>query len=451
MSTGASVEVDSVLDTGRISRPTLTVVILCAAVALLDGLDTQLISLAAPAMGPDLHLEPSRFGTVFGIGLFGGLIGATVAGMIGDRVGRKPLVVFGVLVFGVITLVTPSVGSVGALETVRFFTGIGLGAALPGIISLASEYAPAKSRATIVGAMFCGFPMGAVIGGVVANWLIPAHGWHSVFYVGGVVPLLLLPLLMFRLPESARFLAARGDGVSAARTLERLGIPAGGAGTRDEDPAANRSPVTALFKEGRGPGTVLLWAAMFLTLLMTYFLVTWLPSVAVAAGADSGLLAVSTLNLGGILGCLVIGRLAHRSRAPLVIGAAYTLGAVAVALIGWATTSDSMLLVVTFVAGLLSLGAQMYTIPLISQFYDTSHRATGVGWSMGWGRLGGITGPVAGGWLIAAKLTTSSLFLLAGGVSLCAALVVFGFGRLRQGTAGAVTVDAPVKDVASPV
>ncbi|MEV7340071.1 MFS transporter [Streptomyces sp. NPDC093544] len=450
MSTGASDEVDSVLDTGRMSRPTLAVILLCAAVALFDGLDTQLISLAAPAMGPDLHLEPSGFGTVFGIGLFGGLIGATVAGMIGDRVGRKPLVIFGVLVFGVVTLVTPFVGSVGALETVRFFTGIGLGAALPGIISLASEYAPAKSRATIVGLMFCGFPMGAVIGGVLANWLIPDHGWHSVFYVGGVVPLVLLPLLVFRLPESARFLAARGDGVAAARTLERLGIPAGGAGARDEGSAATRSPVVALFKEGRGPGTVLLWAAMFLTLLMTYFLVTWLPTVAVAAGADSGLLAVSTLNLGGILGCLVIGRLADRRRPPLVIGAAYTLGAVAVALIGWATTSDSMLLVVTFVAGLLSVGAQMCTIPLIPQFYDTAQRATGVGWSMGWGRLGGITGPVVGGWLIAAKLSTSSIFVLAGGVSLCAAAVLFGFGMLKRGAAGSATVDAPLKDAASP-
>ncbi|MFE2425261.1 MFS transporter [Streptomyces sp. NPDC059373] len=449
MSTRQRLDVDSVLNAGRMSRSTLTVILLCATVALLDGFDTQSISLAAPALGPVLHLQPSGFGTVFGIGLFGGLIGASVAGMIGDRIGRKPLVTFGVLVFGVVTLVTPSVSSVGALETVRFFTGIGLGAALPGIISLASEYAPAKSRATIVGLMFCGFPMGAVVGGVVANWLIPAQGWGSVFYVGGVAPLVLLPLLVFKLPESARFLAARGDSVAAAKTLEQLGIPAGSAGTPGEGPGTTRSPVAALFTQGNGPGTVLLWAAMFLTLLMTYFLVTWLPSVAVAAGAKSGLLAVSTLNLGGVLGCLVIGRIADRRRPAVVIGAAYTLGAVAVGLIGWAATSDTMLLVVTFVAGLLSVGAQMCTIPLVAHYYNTPERATGVGWSMGWGRLGGITGPVVGGWLIAAGLATSSLFLLAGGVSLCAALVLFGFSRLKQRAAASAAVSASVKDAAS--
>jgi AAHS family 4-hydroxybenzoate transporter-like MFS transporter len=370
--------------------------------------------------------------------------------MIGDRIGRKPLVTFGVMVFGVVTLVTPSVSSVGALEVVRFFTGIGLGTALPGIISLTSEYAPAKSRATIVGMMFCGFPMGAVVGGVVANWLIPAHGWGSVFYVGGVAPLLLLPALVFVLPESARFLTARGDSVAAAKTLERLGIPAGSAGAVGEGPPQTRSPVAALFKQGKSQGTVLLWAAMFLTLLMTYFLVTWLPSVAVAAGAKSGLLAVSTLNLGGVLGCLVIGRIADRRRRPaVVIGAAYALGTVAVALIGLTTKSDTMLLVVTFVAGLLSVGAQMCTIPLVAHYYDTRERATGVGWSMGWGRLGGITGPVVGGWLIGAGLGTSSLFLLAGGVSLCAALVLFGFSRLKRPATASATVSAPVKDAAS--
>ncbi|MDX6315656.1 MAG: transporter, family, 4-hydroxybenzoate transporter [Streptomyces sp.] len=449
MSTSQRVDVDSVLDAGRMSRSTLVVILLCASVALLDGFDTQSISLAAPALGPVLHLQPSGFGTVFGIGLFGGLIGATVAGMIGDRVGRKPLVTFGVMVFGVVTLVTPSVSSVGALETVRFFTGIGLGTALPGIISLTSEYAPAKSRATIVGMMFCGFPMGAVVGGVVANWLIPAQGWGSVFYVGGVAPLLLLPLLVFKLPESARFLSVRGDSVAAAKTLERLGIPAGNTGAVDEGPGVTRSPVAALFKQGNGPGTVLLWAAMFLTLVMTYFLVTWLPSVAVAAGAKNGLLAVSTLNLGGVLGCLVIGRIADRRRPAVVIGSAYAVGAVFVGLIGWATQSDSMLLVVTFVAGLLSVGAQMCTIPLVAHFYNTRERATGVGWSMGWGRLGGITGPVVGGWLIGAGLAASSIFLLAGGVSVCAALVLFGFSRLKLRATAPATVKAPVNDAAS--
>jgi MFS transporter, AAHS family, 4-hydroxybenzoate transporter len=331
---------DSAHQPGRTSRAVWAAIVLCAAVALLDGFDTQAISLAAPAIGKAWHLKSSAFGPVFGIGLFSGLIGATVAGVVGDRIGRKPLVAFGVPVFGVITLATPFTGSLGSLDVVRFLTGIGLGAALPGIIAISSEYAPARSQATVVGLMFCGFPMGAVVGGGVADWLIPAYGWGSVFWIGGAAPLLLLPLLLRLLPESARFLAARGDAAAAERVLVRMGLPVGrDGGTRGNDGTSGgdgisravagaagrptppgdgapaRSPVAELFRQGNGPGTVLLWAAMFLTLLMTYFLVTWLPTVAADAGMTGGLLAVSTLNLGGIVGCLVIGRLADR-RAP---------------------------------------------------------------------------------------------------------------------------------------
>jgi AAHS family 4-hydroxybenzoate transporter-like MFS transporter len=286
--------------------------------------------------------------------------------------------------------------------------------------------------------------MGAVVGGVVANWLIPDFGWASVFYAGGVTPLLLLPALAYLLPESARFLIVRGDTASASKATARMGIRPDRADPAEVESESTRLPVTDLFRHGYGPGTLLLWAAMFLTLVMTYFLVTWLPTVAALAGAHSGLLAVSTLNLGGIVGCLLIGRLADRRTPAIVLGAAYTLGAIAIALIGWAAKDNVMLLIVTGVAGLLGVGAQLVTVSLVATYYDTARRASGVGWSMGWGRLGGIVGPMLGGALIAAGLATSTIFLLAGGVCLCTALVVFAFGMLKQRSVSTQTVrEAP--------
>lgn len=421
---------DSAQPSGRLPRPVQFVIALCALVTLLDGYDTQAISLAAPAIEAAWHQQPSVFGTVFSIGLFGGLVGAAVSGVVGDRAGRRPLVLVGVLEFAVLSLVTPVFGtSVGALEVLRFLTGLGLGAAIPSTIAIASEYAPAKSRTTTVGLMWCGFPMGAVVGGILAAWLIPGHGWQSVFYIGGVMPLLVLVLLWFRLPESGRFLQVRGDTAAASKILRRLGIPA------DEDqasPQPARSPVADLFRQGRAAGTLLLWAAMFLTLVMAYFLATWLPSIAAGAGMRSALLAVSTSNLGGVIGCVLISRLADRRAATPVIAGAYALGAVAIGLIGWASTSSALLLIVAFFAGLLSLGAQLCTVALVATFYDTRQRATGVGWSIGAGRLGGIIGPVLGGVLIAAGVATPILFVLAGAVSLGTGLVLFVFNLVRR-------------------
>ncbi|MFK0152776.1 MFS transporter [Streptomyces sp. NPDC090493] len=422
---------DSVLPPGRTPRPVRSVIVLCALVALLDGFDTQAISLAAPDIGAAWQQQPSVFGTVFGIGLFGGLIGATAAGVIGDRAGRRPLVLAGVLEFAVLTLLTPALAtSIGALEVLRLLSGLGLGAAVPGIIAITSEYTRAQSRASVVGLMWCGFPMGAVAGGVLAAWLIPDHGWQSLFYVGGVVPLLVLVFLWFRLPESARFLRVRGETAAASRILQRLGIPAEDTGSQADADSA-RSPLADLFRQGRAVTTLLLWTAMLLTLLMAYFLTTWLPSLAAGAGVRSGLLAVSTLNLGGVIGCVLIGRLADRYSAVRVLAGAYALGAIAVALIGEAGSSGALLLLATFVGGLLAVGAQLCTVALGATLYETRLRATGVGWSIGAGRIGGILGPTVGGALIGAGVGVPALFLLAGAVAGATGLVLFVLSLVR--------------------
>jgi AAHS family 4-hydroxybenzoate transporter-like MFS transporter len=423
-------DLESIIDGSRLSGFQLTIIALCALVAMMDGFDTQSIAFVAPEIAAAWHVAPASFGPVFGIGLFGGLLGAMSFGVASDRFGRKPLLLLAVLIFAGGSLVTPFVDSVGGLIVCRFVTGIGLGGALPSIISITSEYAPKPVRATIVGLMFCGFPLGAVIGGIASAKLIPAFGWTSVFLVGGAVPLILLPFFMAIVPESVRFLATRQRTAAIARILHRMGRAAEWNGALGAAPATERSPVAGLFREGRALGTILLWITLFLSLLLSYFLVNWIPIVARQTGMaiESAVLAVAMLNLGAIVGCFVIGRLADRRGPAIVIGIAFACGAVAIAMIGQVGQSSALLLAITFVAGFFSIGAQLCTVAFVAASYETFLRATGVGWSMGVGRVGAIVGPVLGGLLLGAGVATPTLFIVTGVASFGSAVAVLALG-----------------------
>jgi AAHS family 4-hydroxybenzoate transporter-like MFS transporter len=360
---------DSQFDSGRLGRAQIGIVVMCALVVLIDGFDTHSIALVAPDIATAWGVAPASIGLVSGIGLFGGLLGAVAFGWVSDRFGRKPSVLIAVTLFGIASLLTPLAGSVSALAAGRLLTGFGLGGALPAVIAITSEYTPARMRATVVGVMFCGFPLGAMLGGLASVRLVPAFGWQSVFVVGGVVPLLLLPLLVFRLPESARFLALNGEEERLARVLARVGLDAPPEAEEAESDGG-RSRVGRLFSGGRAVGTLSLWATLFLSLLLTYLLASWIPLLARQAGLGpaSATLGVVALNLGAIVGCVVIGRIADRTRPPVVVGIAFALGAVAIAAIGRSQHSGAVLLVASLLAGGLSIGAQMCAVGLCAGF-----------------------------------------------------------------------------------
>lgn len=406
----------------------------CVAVVLIDGFDTQLISFAAPAIAASWHVSPSGFGFVFGIGLFGGLLGAICAGLVADRIGRKPTLLMTVLLFGVASLCTPLADSMSMLSALRFVTGLGVGGALPGAIALAAEYVPRRARATVAALTVCGIPLGSVLGSVLAARLIPGYGWGSVFVVGGGLAFLLLPLLGGWVPESIRFLSVKGDIAALRALLVRMGVTPEKAAEVTITPRVRprHAPLRSLFTEGRALGTGLLSVALFLTLLMAFLLVNWIPLLAVRAGIgmSAAILGVGAWNIGGVLGSLVIGRLADRRAPGVVISAGYALAAVAVAAVGLAGRSGLSLLITTFLAGFFAIGAQLCTVSLLAIYYDTSLRATGVGWGMGCGRVGGIIGPVVGGWLIAASVSMAAIFAVAGLVCAACAVTVFTLGRL---------------------
>src|SRR5260221_3516879 len=281
---GAStIDVADFIDQQPVGGFQIRLLLTCAAVLFLDGFDTQAIGCVAPALAKEWGLTKGALGPVFSAGLFGLMIGALLFGPLADRVGRKKIIVLSTLAFGVGALVTAFVQDVNTLLAIRFLTGLGLGGAMPNAIAMTSEFNPRRRRATMVMIMFCGFSVGAALGGLLAAALIPQFGWRSVFVVGGLAPLLLLPILLLRLPESVRFLALTG------RAPERVAQLLGHIDPKAEfapgtqfivhEPGLAGIPVLHLFRDGRTLVTLLLWVVFFMSLCDPYFLANWLATV----------------------------------------------------------------------------------------------------------------------------------------------------------------------------
>jgi AAHS family 4-hydroxybenzoate transporter-like MFS transporter len=433
----ATIDVADFIDSQPVGRFQIRLLLTCAAVLFLDGFDTQAIGFVAPALAREWGVTKVALGPVFSAGLFGLMIGALLFGPLADRVGRKKIIIVSTLAFGLGALVTAFVQDVSTLIIIRFLTGLGLGGAMPNAIALTSEFNPRRRRATMVMIMFCGFSVGAALGGLLAAALIPQFGWRSVFVVGGVAPLLLAPILAVKLPESVRFLAlTRGSDARVAQLLLLVNPGAVFApATRFvvDEPKLSGIPVKHLFTAGRTVPTLLLWVVFFMSLLDLYFLSNWLPTVLNDLGASLSQAAVigSMLQIGGVVGTVALGsvidRFSFRALALVYFAAVFAVGA-----IGQLGHSAVFVTVAIFAAGFCIVGGQIAANALAAGYYPTSVRATGVGWALGIGRVGAIVGPLIGGALLDMKWSAGEVFLMAAAAALCAALAAFSLSRLAS-------------------
>jgi AAHS family 4-hydroxybenzoate transporter-like MFS transporter len=431
------VDVVAFIDQERFGSFQITIVVICALIAMLDGFDTQAMAFAAPAIAAKLDLNVSSFGPVFGAVLLGLMLGALVMAPVADRYGRKPIIIGSLAFFGIFSLSTVLATSIPELILLRFLTGLGLGGAMPNVISLTSEYSPARLRATMISTMFCGFPLGAVLGGILAARMIPVFGWQSVFILGGIIPLLMVPILVFILPESVRYMTARGD------TRSKIsGILSKISGDSEIDPnsvfivtekKSKGFPVSHLLSEGRATRTILLWITFFMNLLMLYFLASWLPSVLRQAGIPIERAIISTvlLNLGGIFGALVLARISDRAGPYRILTASYLGAAAFTYALGISGLAFPTLMAIIFLTGFCVIGAQINMNALAAEAYPTTIRSTGVGWALGIGRIGSIIGPVVGGLLLSANIGTPSLFMAAALPGVIAAVAVVVLSRAK--------------------
>jgi MFS transporter, AAHS family, 4-hydroxybenzoate transporter len=429
------IDVAEFIDQHPVGRFQIKLLLICAAVLFLDGFDTQAIGYVAPALAKEWGLTKAALGPVFSAGLFGLMLGALMFGPLADRIGRRKIIIFSTLAFGIGTFATAFIQDVNSLLAIRFLTGLGLGGAMPNVIAMTSEFNPRRRRATMVMIMFCGFSVGAALGGLLAAALIPQFGWRSVFVVGGVLPLLLVPILAQLLPESVRFLVLGGRAPRrVAELLESISPKASfapGARFVVHEPELPGIPVLHLFRGGRTLVTLLLWVVFFMSLLDLYFLSNWLPTVLNDLGASVSEAAVigSMLQVGGIVGTFALGsiidRFSFRALALLYFIAVFAVGA-----IGHLGHSAVLVTLAIFAAGFCIVGGQIAANALAAAFYPTAVRATGVGWALGIGRVGSIVGPLVGGALLSMKWSAAEVFMTAAAAAFCAALAAFSLSRL---------------------
>jgi AAHS family 4-hydroxybenzoate transporter-like MFS transporter len=403
---------------------------LCFVIVLLDGFDTAAIGFIAPSLIQEWGVTRPALAPVLSAALFGLAAGALASGPIADRLGRRLILIVSVVVFGVACTFSGFSTSLNQLTILRFVTGLGLGAAMPNAVTLMSEYCSDQRRAVLTNAMFCGFPLGAAFGGFLAAWMIPQWGWRSVLLLGGVTPLVLVVLMVLALPESVRYMVTKAYPAERIRVvLQRISgmlVNANAFVITEKSAAPDRqSGVAVVISRSYLTGSLMLWVAYFMGLVIFYALINWMPILFRDAGVapQTATLISALFPLGGV-GAILAGWLMDRFNANWTIAIAYVVTAGLVFAIGQSVSNVGLLVVIVFVAGTVMNTAQSSMPALAASFYPTQGRATGVAWMLGIGRFGGIAGSFLIAELARRQFSLGQIFMVVAIPGALAALAV---------------------------
>jgi MFS transporter, AAHS family, 4-hydroxybenzoate transporter len=428
--------VTELIDRSEISAFQILIVALCFLVLVLDGFDTVAVSYIAPVIRSHWHLQAPQLAPFFGAGLAGLMAGALLIGPIADQFGRRRVLLLSVLCFGVTSLVSAGAGSLQALIVLRFLTGVGLGGAIPNAITLTSEYSPASRRSLLATIMISGFSVGSAVAGFASAAMIDRYGWRSVLVMGGIAPLILLPWLAWRLPESVRYLVETGGQPSQIAAQLRKIVPHVNFGDTKfvmSVSAQSGSPVVRLFQGGLAFRTLLLWLTFFMSLLVMYLLISWLPSMLRASGVSlrASALVGAMFQVGGTMGGVVLGWFMDRFHPPRVLSFTYILAGLSTASVGSLSAAPFWAGIAVFLTGFFIAGSHIGLNAFSALLYPTECRATGVSWANSVGRLGSVVGAIAGGILLATNLPMPELFVVIGLPTLAASFFMHTLGRSR--------------------
>ena len=410
-----TIDVNHVIDRDKMSATQWMVFIFGFLVFFSDGLDTGILGFIAPALLDDWGITKSALAPVLSAALVGMSIGALLSGPLSDRFGRKGVIVMTTLLFSGFTILCGFAGSTQELMIYRFITGLGLGAAMPNISTLVSEYMPAKRKAFLTGLAGCGFMLGISSGGLLSAAILDSLGWAKVIIVGGCIPLVLVVLLWFKLPESAQYLIKRQRQDQAKNILEKIQGQAFAQDVQLILPQTENTEVQNPVKLVLGKyrfGSVMMWICCFTSLLVFYLLTSWMPTILKTAGFSTQQFSLisAIFPFGGVVGAIVMGWYMDKVNPTSVVKYAYFFAIILFIIAGLVYFNVLLLGIAIFLVGALLVGAQSSLLPLAALYYPSVCRAVGVSWMHGIGRVGAIFGAFFGALIFAYDLSLSQIF-----------------------------------------
>ena len=420
--------VAEVIDNGRISAQQILIVGLCLFFNMLDGFDITAMAVVASPVATELGLTSDRLGWIFSIALAGMMAGAMFLAPVSDVVGRRKLIIAALLLVGVSIILTARASTYLEFIVLRFLSGMGAGALLACLATLAAEYSPNKYRAAAVAVVTSGYPLGAMMTSVVAVFVMPEYGWRGMFWFGGVLTIAMAVAAFLLIPESLNFLFQKRPEGALKRVntiLKRL----------DREPLAAMPELTTarpVSKDGvignmlklvtsnnsvgrmkLGKATLILWSAFFLCFSTLYFLMSWIPKLMDDSGYDAsvGREAFFMFNFGGVIGIYLISFLSTRWKLTNLVFLLSGASAVGMVVFAFAPNQLELLMGLILVIGILQQGGFTGLYGTAAKLYPTEIRSTGIGWAIGLGRSGAVAGPAIAGYLIAAGLDMSANFI----------------------------------------
>lgn len=429
-----TVDVSDIVEKQKLSGFLIGLVVISWIITFFDGFDMISIGFIARPIMMQFHLTPVQLGNVFSIGLIGTLIGGFGLGWIADRIGRRPAVVWATFAFGVLTILLGFANSYTWLLVLRFVDGIAIGGMLPVAWALNIEYAPKRYRSTIVTVIMIGYSVGAAMGGPVANWLVPTHGWPAVFIFGGVLSILASIALMAMLPESVRFLTTKKRDTARIAAIVRRIAPERQIPANANFVLADEGAKTSDFKPSvlfHGPLkwiTPLMWIAYIFSSMTAFFAANWGPIVVQSLGFSAAAANWSgTANsIGGALGGLLLMRFTD-NKGSIAITFMPLLAIPFLLWIAFGNVASPMLFgfslffTLSFLATLFLIGGHFGLHSIAGIFYPSAYRSNGAGWATSVAKIGSIIGPFIGGYILASSIPRQQIF---GVMAICPAVFV---------------------------
>ncbi|MDR6628476.1 AAHS family 3-hydroxyphenylpropionic acid transporter [Acinetobacter lwoffii] len=383
-------------------------IFLCFWVAFFEGFDLQAPGIAAKGIAASFSLDQIQMGYVFSLGVFEMLFGAFFGGRIADYLGQKKVLMLSVTIFGLFMSLTAIAPSIEVLYAARFFTGLGLGAAMPTMISVVGDEATEANRGKLNSLMYCGLPVGAIFVTGLAM-LLPEIQWQTLFLIGGLTPLALIPLMAFILKDKPK--------VNAEVPVSGEAVP---------------GMAEVLFKQRQYKNTVPLWVGFFFTLMINYILISWLPNLLMEQGLQKqqAFLVMLVFQVGAVIGTLSLGYLLDRLKLWQMATIIYSGLFVALVLL-FTTTSIPLLILAGVMGGIFSTGGQSILYGISPIFYSGAGKVTGVGSAISLGRLGAMTGPLLTGKILALGLGTTGILVASLPAVVVSAVAVTALSRYK--------------------